>query len=217
MSPLETARNRIAAGIGDATDDAVIAEHALRSAKQIEAQQRPTTSLRARRVSIRDMIMKKPEPIDMVLEGLPVGALGVVLGQGGIGKSIAMMMMSYAVAIGTDPLGCLLPDIRVTQHGRVVRLCGEDDKNIMHHRMHAFGRTMPEDIIAAMDERIDDIPLVGSAPTLMDSAGNLDQTALALIREAAKGTRLLIIDPLRQFHAGDENDNGMMTVLIKGV
>lgn len=201
MMPFEMAQACIAAGDAYAQECATVGQ----------------PSLLARRVSIRDMIVRKPEPIDMVLDGLPLGSLGVVLGQGGVGKSIATMMVSYAVAIGSDPLGCLLAAIRVTPYGRVVRLCGEDDRQIMHHRMHAFGRTLPEQVVDAMDERMYDVPLVGCAPTLMDAAGNLDEVALVQIREAAKGTRLLIIDPLRQFHAGDENNNGMMTLLIKAL
>lgn len=206
MLPLDMAQNRIAAGIGDATDRAVVA-----------AATSSVTSLRSRRVPLRDMIVTKPNPIDMVLDGLPVGSLGVVLGQGGVGKSIAMLHVAHAVAVGTDSLGCLLPEVRITNHGRVVYLAGEDDEKIVHHRIHAFGRYRPEAEIAAMDARIDIVPLVGTAPTILDGRGEINDEALGEIREAAKGTRLLIIDPLRQFHAGDENDNGMMTVLSKAL
>jgi RecA-family ATPase len=171
--------------------------------------------LRERRVSLVDMIRTKPSPIDMVLDGLPLGALGVILGSGGVGKSIMMIHIGHAVTTGNDTLGCLLPELRVTQHGRVVYLAGEDDEQIVHHRVHAFGKTMSQEVAAAMQARFEIVPLVGTAPTLLNARGEINDDAIESVRVAASGTRLLIIDPLRQFHAGDENDNGMMTTLSK--
>jgi RecA-family ATPase len=173
--------------------------------------------LRQRRVDLRHMLTTKPVPIDMVLHGLPLGSLGVVLGSGGVGKSMMMLSVAHAVATGTDTLGCLLPKERVTHSGRVVYLAGEDDSQIIHLRTHAFASAMREDVVDQMEAMIDIVPLVGTAPALLDVMGNANEGALAEIREAAKGTRLLIIDPLRQFHSGDENDNGMMTTLSKAL
>lgn len=174
-------------------------------------------NLLSRRIDLAAAIATPPPPIDMVLDGLALGALGVVLGSGGVGKSMMMLHVAHAVATGTDTLGCLLPDLRVAPHGRVVYLSGEDDELILHHRVHAFARELDEDARAAMTERMTIVPLVGSAPSLLDGSGAINDDALVQIGDAAAGTRLLIIDPLRQFHAADENDNGMMTTLSKAL
>lgn len=177
----------------------------------------PASPLRERRLSLSDMIATKPNPIDMVLNGLPLGALGVVLGSGGVGKSMMMLLVGQAVTTGIDTLGCLLPDLRIIQHGRVVYLAGEDDEQIVHHRVYALGQTMPKDVAAAVQARFEIVPLVGTAPTLLNARGEIEDHAVESVRAAAQGTRLLIIDPLRQFHAADENDNGMMTTLSKAL
>lgn len=182
-----------------------------------EVAARVGTGLLAGRVDLREMIRTKPDPIDMVLQGLPLGSVGVVLGTGGIGKSMMMLSVAYAVGTGTDPLACLLPRERMTKGGRVVYLTGEDDVQIIHYRVNSFMRDVPEEAAEMMDAMIDIVPLVGTAPTLIDANGNENDTALAAIRAAASGARLLIIDPLRQFHAGDENDNGHMTTLSKAL
>jgi len=174
-------------------------------------------SLLLKRIDLATAMATTPPPIDMVLDGLPLGALGVVLGAGGVGKSMMMLSVTHAVSTGIDTLGCLLPDIRVTEYGRVVYLAGEDDDIIWHHRVHAYARVLDEDARKAMSERIDIIPLVGSAPTLLDGAGAINDEAMTQIRECAKNTRLLIIDPLRQFHSAGENDNGAMTILSKAI
>jgi len=174
-------------------------------------------SLLSKRIDLAAAIAATPPPIDMVLDGLPLGSLGVVLGSGGVGKSMMMLHVAHAVAIGTDTLGCLLPENRVTEHGRVVYLAGEDDELIFHHRVHAFARDLNADARAAMGERMHVVPLVGSAPSLIDAQGDINDEAMTQIRECAKGTRLLIIDPLRQFHGADENDNGAMTILSKAL
>jgi len=180
----------------------------------------PLGSLREQRLDLATMMTTDPPRIDMVLRGLPVGTVGVILGSGGVGKSMLVLYVAHAVATGSDDLGFLLDDAQ-NEIGRVVYLAGEDDGAILHHRLHAFAARFDADsrdeVVRSMNERIDIVPLVGSAPTLLDRASVLDEAAIAEVRAAAKGTRLLVIDPLRQFHAGDENDNGAMTTLIKAL
>jgi|GEM_PF-2498327 len=166
-------------------------------------------------------MMATPAPqIDMVLRGLPLGSYGVILGSGGVGKSMLVLHIAAAVATAHDDLECLLDDGE-RRIGRVVYLTGEDDDLIIHHRIRAFAEHVKEesrpDLIAAMRERVKIVPLVGTAPVLLDPKGYLGEAALAQIRSAAKGSRLLVIDPLRQFHAADETDNGMMTTLSKAL
>ena len=179
-----------------------------------------TPALRDLRLNIGTMMTTEPEPIDMVLRGLPLGSVGVILGSGGVGKSMLVLHVAHAVATGHDDLGCLLDDGDRTT-GRVVYLAGEDDDLVIHHRLRAFANHLePErrdENVRSMAERVDIVPLVGCAPSLLDGAGRLNAAAIAQVREAARGTRLLVIDPFRQFHSGDENDNGAMTTLIKAL
>lgn len=137
------------------------------------------------------MMTTQPPPIDCVLRGLPLGSVGVILGTGGVGKSMLVLHVAHAVATGHDDLGCLL-DKGETKTGRVVYLEGEDGAEIIHHRLHAFADHVAverhDDVVRLMDERVDIVPLVGSAPTILHGGGNLNETAVAQIREAATKT-----------------------------
>ncbi len=183
--------------------------------------------LLARKLDIAVMMTTKPKPIDMVLHGLPLGSVGVILGSGGVGKSMLVLHIAHAVATGRDDLGnCLLGNNpnshkKTRTAGRVVYLAGEDAEDIIHHRVHAFVKhvqvSQRANVVASFAQNVAIVPLVGIAPSLLTTRGELIDDAVASIREAAHGARLLVIDPLRQFNAGDENDNGMMTTLIKAI
>ena len=185
-----------------------------------ETESAKTPTLRERRLDLGVMMTTQPPQIDMVLRGLPLGSIGVILGSGGVGKSMLVLHIAAAVATGHDDLGCLLAD-GDRRTGRVVYLTGEDDDLIVHYRIRAFAEHVGEDrrqaLLNAMRESVDIVSLVGSAPTLVDCKGLANETALAQVREAAKGTRLLVIDPLRQYHSADENDNGAMTTISKAL
>ena len=191
------------------------------SVKNDKAQPAKPTPLLARKLDLGSMMTTKPKPIDMVLDGLPLGSVGVILGSGGVGKSILMLHIAHAVATGRDDLGGCLLGTAANHVGRVVYLAAEDADDIIHHRVYAFADHIPADrrgsVVATIAENVDIVPLVGTAPTLLTTRGELNDDALASIREAAHGARLLIIDPLRQFHAGDENDNGAVTTVIKAL
>lgn len=180
-----------------------------------------TESLLSRKLDLGSQMTTKPPQIDMVLDGLPLGSVGVILGSGGVGKSMAVVHIAHAVATGRDDLGgCLLgPGSHKT--GRVVYLAGEDSEDIIHHRVHAFAEHIPADrrdeVVSTLARNVDIVPLVGTAPSLLDASGDLNDDAVASVRGAARGARLLVIDPLRQFHAGDENNNGAVTTVIKAI
>lgn len=179
------------------------------------------TPLRDRKIDLGAMMTTVPKPIDMVLEGLPLGSVGVIIGSGGVGKSMLILHIAHAVATGRDDLGGCLLGNSSRDVGRVVYLAGEDAADIIHHRVHAFAQHIPADrrdaVVAKLAENVDIVPLVGTAPSLLDASGDLNADAVACVREAARGARLLVIDPLRQFHAGDENDNGAVTTVIKAL
>jgi hypothetical protein len=179
--------------------------------------------LLAKKLNIRHAMTIAPPPMDEILRGLTPGMVGVILGTGGIGKSMLVLYIAYAVgcvATGLDPLGCLLPP-GIHEPGRIVYLAGEDGEDALWRRLFAFAGSFPEAeraaIVERMHEVVDIAPLVGEAPTLLDHNNLLVESALEDVREAVRGSRAAVIDPLRQFHAGDENDNGAMTLLSKAL
>ncbi len=167
-----------------------------------------------------------PPVIDMVIPGLPRGAVGLVYGPGGVGKSFLFLSIALAVSTGTDifghwPMG--------GSPGRVLYLAGEDSEDIIGHRLYDLAnawRTASCDKQKAaqqlrdFDQRVRIHSVAGRLPTLAASRGGSRSIAqstawIDAIVTAGQGARLIILDPLSRFHQLDENANADMTALIQ--
>jgi hypothetical protein len=107
----------------------------------------------------------------------------------------------------------------------VVLVAAEEAVDEMHRRLHnlfaaatlrrkgAAGAQEQHQFAALLEENLRVYPLAGRARLRLD--GDESAGSLSALNEAAQGARLVIIDPLRQFHSGDENDSWAMTSLVQ--
>lgn len=151
----------------------------------------------------RDAGENPPPPVDYVLPGMEAGTVGALVSPGGVGKSMLALQVAAQIAGGPDLLG--LGDLPT---GRAVYLPAEDSPAAIRHRMHALWWCMTPAQQEAVDKGVTTLPLVGRRPNL------LDDRWLDWLLGAAEGCRLMVLDPLRRFHASDENDSSQMTQVV---
>lgn len=180
------------------------------------------------RLNIRHMLSTPPPLLDHVLPGLLAGTVGMLAGAGGVGKTMLELQVAMAVACGGSICGGLFENgagglLQSRKPGKVVMVAAEESVDLIWHRLQAIVSVLFEhnhllgvDATAAelMDlwsENIDLYPLAGvSRVTLMDR--ELEKTeSFKHLASACEGARLVILDPVRQFHISDENDSAAMT------
>lgn len=180
-----------------------------------------------RRLNIRHVLTKSPPVPDHVLPGLPLGAVGALVAPGGTGKTMLLLQTAVALASGLPVLEGLLdgtsPELSSRAPARIVLAVAEETAEEMHRRLHAVVSHMLRHahslldlehrdlVLARLEENLHIYPLAGGAPLLLDDATG----GLRKLRQMSVGARLVVIDPLRQFHTGDENDSWAMTVAVQ--
>ncbi|WP_431266934.1 AAA family ATPase [Dankookia sp. P2] len=160
---------------------------------------------------------------------MPLGTLGLLVGPGGVGKSLVALDLCLAVAIGTrEKLGRAVSQrplggwVRTT--GASVFLTLEDDRAEIHRRTvsldpegHRHGA--PCYVIPAVDLPEFDPALVsaeGRAAALTKFAlEDLDRLLGDVARQAGYPVRLLVLDPAGDFINADENDATFVKVLMR--
>lgn len=181
-------------------------------------------------LDIRDTLTRKPPALDHVLPGLLRGTVGMLAGPGGIGKTSLELQLAVGLATGTSILGGVLETLGVElarQPARVVLVTPEEQAAVLAHKLHAVTKHLlgpvhdggtglaPSAFLERLESNLTLFPEddAGSA-MLLDTRGRVRSGARDLLR-AARGARLVILDPLRQFHAGDENDSGAMNRAVR--
>lgn len=144
---------------------------------------------------------------DYVLPGLLPSTVGSIVSPGGQGKSMLALMIAHQIGGSVDLLG-----FGELNTGRVVYLSAEDGKDILHERLYELGNRLSPSEKAACAASIVLEDLTQHTPDLLngESAAQWRES----VERLANGSRLLILDTLRSFHSGDENDNKTMAVLI---
>jgi RecA-family ATPase len=188
-----------------------------------------TSMLLPQRMDIRRALSTTPPVPDFVLPGLPVGTVGALVAPGATGKTLLLLQISVALAIGAPVLGggMFSADGHVsTQPGKVVLVVAEETAALMHARLHAaLGELLSRvrtDLLSEPDKRLDELlaenlhiyPLAGRYRMLIDR-GDAAGDGLEALDRLSDGARLVALDPLRQFHSGEENDPWVMTKLVQ--
>lgn len=151
---------------------------------------------------------RKLPPRDFVLPGLRAGTVGLLISQGGMGKSFLLMQIAAALAHGWDASG-LFPGFEMIG-GKVALLTLEDDELDVAHRLqaisHAYGRVAWQ----AASRNMLVLPLLGRGFSIMKDNGDISDD----LREFQEyltvwKPRLIIIDTLNRALGGiPENDAG---------
>lgn len=154
---------------------------------------------------------------------LPMGKVGMLVAGGGNGKTMALVQLALAVALGKQWLDTFeVPD---EGQGRVLIALGEEDAEEVQRRFYraaeAMGLTHEERSRAA--GLIVALPLAGKpvALTAKNDAGNIAETeALDWLRRHLQNETwsLVILDPLSRFAGDDtERDNAAATRLVQAI
>jgi RecA-family ATPase len=152
-------------------------------------------------VNLKSILSKPPTPLEFVLPGFVRGTVGALVSPGGLGKSYWSLAVAVAISAGAKgDLTGLKP-----AEGRVLVLSKEDPIEVLEHRVHALAKVLPKSVsYAGVDYR----SCVGMDIDVMA------EPWFSSLRDAAKGTRLVVLDTLTRFHKLDENSAKDMGQLL---
>lgn len=147
-------------------------------------------------------------PLDFVLPGLLPGTFGLLVAPGATGKSQLALDIAISIALGRPVAGGLFP---ASHPGKVVFLAGEESDRLLAERIRG---------LLLLDEQGDPnlynnlilLPMAGESCMLLSDGR--PTTLYDELRDVSEGARLIIIDPLRRMHGGDENNSGDMTRFV---
>lgn len=148
--------------------------------------------------------------LDFVFDGLLAGSVGSIVAAGSTGKSYLALGILIDLATGKNHLGLNIKECDQS----TVYLTIEDPVEILHHRMHAIGEILDEGDKLKAQRKTHIESQVGNIIHLVDSNGFYNQLLLDAMCKEFMGKRLVILDTLRRFHGGNENDSGHMSILI---
>lgn len=172
------------------------------------------SSLTLPRVRLADATQRPA--LDFVLPGLLAGSVGMIVGQGAVGKSFLALQIGLAVASGRPVAGGLWP---APSPGRVTLIFGEDQPMLLQERLYWLRQQegLSDGNADDIDEKLDMRSGFGHDMRILQKTrdGLISGPFLEVVRAAAEGQRLLILDPLAFLHDGDENDNGAATRLMQ--
>lgn len=175
-------------------------------------QQKPVNPLR--RVTLSDAVTR-PQ-LDFVLPGLLRGSVGMIVGQGAIGKSFLSLEIGLSMATGRPVAGGLW-DIPKT--GKTLVIMGEDDSQILQERLYWLrnSENLSEEECKKADLLLDVRSGRGCDMRIIQKTRDGYQKApfFDTLMQICEGQRLVVIDPLLFLNGGsDENDNGAAAVLM---
>jgi hypothetical protein len=167
-------------------------------------------------------------PIDWLVPGLiPLKKVGLVVAPGGTGKSFAMLQLGFSVASGAPYMG----HWDINDIGGVLILAAEDDQDDIHRRLDALVDSYipffdgDEDLktkyLNLARKNLFILSRVGKTNLLTVSNGYGDVLRTKRVDELADlaklipNIRLIIIDPVKRFAGGDENNPEDMTRFVE--
>lgn len=154
--------------------------------------------------------------LDFVLPGLLAGTVGMIVGQGAIGKSYFALELGMSLVTGKPVAGGLW---EAPKHGSCAICFGEDPAVIIRERkhwlMHYHG--INNEGAAKIDDSLFTYSCVGDDMRIVEKTANgmVDGPFLQTIRNTAQGLRLLVLDPLLFLQGGEENDNNVAASLMQ--
>jgi archaellum biogenesis ATPase FlaH len=167
-------------------------------------------------LSVERLLNTEPEPTRWFLKGsLPLGSLGVLASDGGVGKSFLLLQLGLATALTAQFL-----NYEVAK-GKAVLLFGEDSESVIHHRLRDLLRPSYESgaiqaIESFIKENLYITSLAGKSATLIEPTreGMRTKSAFDDLLKLLKGVsdlKLVVLDPLSRFFSGNENDSNQMS------
>lgn len=147
-------------------------------------------------------------PFDFVLPGLLPGGFGLMVAPGATGKSQLALDIAISMSLGRASAKGLFPAM---PPAKVVMLAGEEGERVIAERLRAH-LDLSERATPSLYDYLTLLPMAGETCTLID--GGKTTPLFGELAGMATGARLIIIDPLRRMHNGDENNSSEMTVFV---
>lgn len=147
-------------------------------------------------------------PLQFVLPGLLPGSLGLIVAPGGTGKSQLALDIAVSKALGRAIAGGLFPALPAS---KVVVLAGEESDRLIAERLRPLVQ-IDEQSSACLYENLIVFPMAGDSCALLEH-GRPTQLYHELMA-CAQGASLVIVDPVRRMHTGDENNSGDMADFV---
>lgn len=183
-------------------------------------------------LNVRRMLTTTPPKLVHILPGFLAGNAGLLAGTGGTGKTTFGLQLAFAIASGGPLCGGLFDDVppecgRSNKPGKVVMVAAEESAALISHRMHAvanhvferqaslIGDEDPEMLLQLLEQHLHVHALLGKPRTLLLDENQEATDVFNRLVEACQGATLVLLDPLRQFHNGDENDSWNMTAVVQ--
>lgn len=174
--------------------------------KTVQVIEKDPADLLGPKADIRKMMTTQPPSLDFVFPGLLKGTVGILFGQGAIGKTFLLLQAGVMITAGVGMLGLEAP----RKTGRVVHISREDPEAIIHHRVHAITEHIAkEEDAARVAENLIIRVGIGLRLDILSKAGR------GALEAACDGSRLCIIDTLARSHTAKENDNGEMIRVLE--
>lgn len=147
-------------------------------------------------------------PLNFVLPGLLPETFGLLVAPGATGKSTLALDVAVSIALGRPAAEGLFPS---TKPGKVVYVAAEENERILAERIRSM-LDLEERATQSLRENLIIAPLAGEPCALLRQG---QETAFMKdLHAVCAGARLIIIDPLRRMHDGEENDSAHMTQLV---
>ncbi|EQD41165.1 DNA helicase, partial [mine drainage metagenome] len=161
----------------------------------------------------RSRFQTKPAKQSFIVGHLPdePGSYGLIIGPDGVRKSWLALYIAIAVAggqpVAEGPTGYNLWS--APSQGRVVYITSEDSAAVMHRRVWNIAQMLGYEFVESLDEYLDILPTYSGLTLLStEKDGSIAQTSeFKELVEYARGSRLIIIDPLADVFDLDENGN----------
>lgn len=159
---------------------------------------------------------------DYVMPSFPVKKVGLLVGAGGTGKSIAAIQIAFQVALGRY-CDFHLSGIAVKKElSRVLYISLEDESEDIDDRLSFLREFWEHDeeksiLLEDAADFVTFIPLSGLGVTLVDSNCEMTPTFHSVFEKAKeiKSLRLIIVDTLRRAHDAEENSTGEMSQVLR--
>lgn len=159
-------------------------------------------------INLMEAFENEPVPLDFVLPGLLAGTIGILSGEGGVGKSWWVVEAAYGVASRLANKSLL--NLPIEKHGAVVIQNAEDNEHSIRNRIYSLAKHLSMDARRELDSNVTHDDLLGKSQDILDR----DWQAAIRHTLTKKNARLLVIDTLSRFHRGDENSNKEMGQLM---